>query len=137
MIPIRDDNPTHHTPYVTVALIVVNVLVFLLEVAQPGPQGMQAFIWKYGFVPAELQQGSARLSDEMHEINSRQPPTMAMDRFGNVQLVKPQRLPAEDATALPAWLNIFTCMFLHGGWMHLIGNMLYLWIFGNNIEDRL
>lgn len=42
-----------------------------------------------------------------------------------------------DLAAVPAWLTVFTSMFLHGGWMHLIGNMLYLWIFGNNIEDAM
>ena len=46
------------------------------------------------------------------------------------------RLPAELA-AVPAWMTVFTSMFLHGGWMHLIGNMLYLWIFADNVEDRL
>ncbi len=45
-------------------------------------------------------------------------------------------LPAE-LEILPAWLTIFTSMFLHGGWMHLIGNMLYLWVFGNNVEDAM
>ena len=45
-------------------------------------------------------------------------------------------LPAE-LELLPAWLTIFTSMFLHGGWMHLIGNMLYLWVFGNNVEDAM
>ena len=45
-------------------------------------------------------------------------------------------LPAELAV-LPAWMTIFTSMFLHGGWMHLIGNMLYLWVFGNNVEDAM
>ncbi len=44
------------------------------------------------------------------------------------------RLPLEYAV-VPAWLTVFRSMFLHGGWMHLIGNMLYLWIFGNNVED--
>jgi membrane associated rhomboid family serine protease len=38
---------------------------------------------------------------------------------------------------IPAWATMFTSMFLHGGWMHLIGNMLYLWIFGNNVEDAM
>jgi membrane associated rhomboid family serine protease len=46
------------------------------------------------------------------------------------------RLPAEIAV-VPAWSTVFTSMFMHGGWMHLIGNMLYLWIFGDNVEDRL
>ena len=45
-------------------------------------------------------------------------------------------LPAE-LEVLPAWLTIFSSMFLHGGWMHLIGNMLYLWVFGNNVEDAM
>ncbi len=45
-------------------------------------------------------------------------------------------LPAEQVV-IPAWLSIFTSMFMHGGWMHLIGNMLYLWVFGNNIEDAM
>ena len=47
-----------------------------------------------------------------------------------------KNLPAE-LEILPAWLTIFTSMFLHGGWMHLIGNMLYLWVFGNNVEDAM
>jgi membrane associated rhomboid family serine protease len=44
---------------------------------------------------------------------------------------------APELAAVPAWLTVFTSMFLHGGWMHLIGNMLYLWIFADNVEDRL
>lgn len=46
-------------------------------------------------------------------------------------------LPDDVPTAIPAGLTLFTSMFLHGGWMHLLGNMLYLWIFGNNIEDAM
>ena len=51
-------------------------------------------------------------------------------------LFETARLPAE-LTLVPAWMTAFTSMFLHGGWMHLIGNMLYLWIFGNNVEDAM
>jgi len=47
------------------------------------------------------------------------------------------RFPEETAAAIPASLTLLTSMFLHGGWMHLLGNMLYLWIFGNNIEDAM
>ncbi len=51
-------------------------------------------------------------------------------------LVEGRQLPPE-LVMVPAWLTLVTSMFLHGGWMHLIGNMLYLWIFGNNIEDSM
>lgn len=49
-------------------------------------------------------------------------------------ILGPETLPPE-LTIVPAWATVFTSMFLHGGWMHLIGNMLYLWIFGDNVED--
>lgn len=136
MIPIRDENPTHGTSYVTIALIVLNCLVFLYEVTRPG-DGMQQFVWKYGYVPAEFVQGSEAVRKEMQAANNAAPTVARDPRTGRPVLVRPQQLPVDEATLYPAWVNIFTCMFLHGGWMHLLGNMLYLWIFGNNIEDRL
>jgi len=132
MIPIRDDNPTFHPCVVTVGLIVVNVLVFLAEISQ-GDAGMQRMIWKYGFVPAELVQSREELRREM-VVNA--PYEQVVNPFGRV-FTRPQRLPFREVVELPAWINIFTSMFLHGGWLHLLGNMLYLWIFGNNIEERL
>jgi len=101
MIPIRDDNPTTHKPYVTIALVAANVLVFLYQAAQ-GPYA-EAFVMKFGLIPYEL----------THRVE-----------------LTPQG-------GFPAVGTIFTSMFLHGGWLHLGGNMLYLWIFGNNVEDRL
>jgi rhomboid family protein len=90
MIPLHDDNPTRSMPVVTVTLIVINVLVFLAELANPG-------LMAFAMVPANvLQQGGSG-----------------------------------------TYLTFITSMFLHGSWMHLIGNMLYLWIFGNNIEDAM
>ncbi|MBD3403390.1 rhomboid family intramembrane serine protease [candidate division GN15 bacterium] len=99
MFPIRDDQPTIRTPYVTVALIIINTLIFLYSQVQ-GLQGFRVFIAEFGFTPA-----------------------LYLDAPPNVQL--------------PGWylLTPITSMFLHGGWMHLIGNMLFLWIYGNNIED--
>jgi membrane associated rhomboid family serine protease len=92
MFPVGDDNSQRRTfPYVTTALVVLNVLVFLLELSQG-----EKFITDWAFIPA-------RFSDE----------------------------PGADA------VTIFTAMFMHGGWMHLIGNMLFLWIFGDNVEDRI
>lgn len=91
MFPIGDDNSGRRSwPIVTVALIVLNVLVFFLEL-----QNGDAFITQWAFVPARF----------------------AAD-------------PSGDAVTL------LSAMFMHGGWMHLGGNMLYLWIFGDNVEDR-
>ncbi|NIP41679.1 MAG: rhomboid family intramembrane serine protease [candidate division Zixibacteria bacterium] len=106
MIPIRDDNPTRITPYFTIALIVINCLVFIYEFAQ-GTQGFREFTFKYGLIPAELMQGRDLTPPEYSHLAS------------------------------SPYLNLFTSMFMHGGIIHLGGNMLYLWIFGNNIEDVL
>ncbi len=101
MIPLRDDNPAAITPYVTVALIIACVLVFLRQVTLGMGDG-EAFVYQYGAIPAVV--------------------------FAYAEL------PVELGAVSP-YGSLITSMFLHGGWMHLIGNMLYLWIFGNNIED--
>jgi membrane associated rhomboid family serine protease len=101
MFPLRDDNPTRNVPFLTVSLIILNVLAFLYEFIQPD-QGMRV-VMQFGFIPAELTRG-VELSPQAY---------------------------------FPTIGTMFTSMFLHGGWMHLIGNMLYLWIFGNNVEDLL
>lgn len=141
MLPIRDNILISSTPYVTIGLIIVNTLVFLAEYTQ-GPMGMQRVTWKYGYVPAKLAQSRDEFATEL----AKKPPIRPVtDRFGrplvnpfNGQpLLEPDQSSFDAALKLPASVNIFTCMFLHGGWMHLIGNMLFLWIFGNNVEDRL
>jgi membrane associated rhomboid family serine protease len=101
MIPLRDNIPSSSYPVVTVALIGVNVLVFLYEL-QLGPK-LEPFLLTNGFVPA---------------------------RYLYLAATEPWNLPAR-------FLPMFTSLFLHGGWLHLIGNMWTLWIFGDNVEDRL
>ncbi len=98
MFPYKDDNPTYSFPFVTIALIAMNVLMFLYQAFSP--EGFRGFIFAYGAVPAHL------LSMETHQ-------------------------PLHPAA------TVFTAMFMHAGPAHLAGNMLYLWIFGDNIEDRL
>ena len=107
MFPLKDDNPSNTAPIVTVALIVLNALVFVYQISLEagGPDGAragQAFIEEFGLVPCRLT-GACRVGSEL---------------------------------PLPA-LTIFTSMFMHGGLFHIGGNMLYLWIFGNNVEDTL
>ncbi|MBT3627245.1 MAG: rhomboid family intramembrane serine protease [Rhodospirillaceae bacterium] len=106
MLPIKDNNPTHITPYVTIALIAVNVVVFLITLALPDGGDAQVK-FALGAIPAVIFQ------------------------------VK--EIAAQDAI-LPSsvdFLSVITSQFLHAGWWHLIGNMLYLWVFGNNIEDAM
>jgi membrane associated rhomboid family serine protease len=114
MIPLRDDNPTRRFPLVVVALIAANVVVFLYQLILPRPQDA-LFVYAYGAIPAMIigEVGRARLVEEL------------------VANGAPFRPPD------PVWLSIFTSMFLHGGLLHIGSNMLYLWIFGNNVEDVL
>jgi membrane associated rhomboid family serine protease len=94
MFPIRDHNPSEKTPYVTYALIAVNVVVFLSYWPQGDARTINAFFGTYAMIPAAVSQGEQ-------------------------------------------WSTLVTSMFLHGGWMHLAGNMLFLWIFGDNLEEEL
>jgi membrane associated rhomboid family serine protease len=108
MIPIRDDIPSRSYPVVTVVLIVLNVLAFFYELLL-GPAELQRFFYAYAVVPARyFTSGSVEWWGTAWE---------------------------SEMTGLV--LPIFTAMFLHGGWLHLGGNMLYLWIFGDNVEDRM
>ena len=115
MFPIRDENPTELTPFITWLFIGANVLVFLL-VQGAGPMvDARAFgesLCRLGTIPAELT-GDLGPGDTI--------------TFG------PYRCPAGGLT----WATVLTSMFLHGGWLHLIGNMWFLWVFGNNIEDSM
>ncbi len=103
MIPLRDDNPTSITPYVTYAFIGACVLAFLWQLSL-GQKGFEAAVAALGVIPVTL------LGDESL------PPALYL---------------------VPPAATLFTSMFLHGGFMHLAGNMLYLWIFGNNVEDAM
>jgi len=104
MFPLKDDNPISITPFVTWALIAINVLIYLYQFFLLGPQASELFAFQYGAIPAVV--------------------------------VGQQSLPVNIA-AIPPVLSVFTSMFLHGGLMHLVGNMWFLWIFGNNIEEAM
>ncbi len=105
MIPLRDANPTHRTPVVTLAIIAACLAVFVVELtvqADGGDRALERFFSDWGAVPAAV--------------------TSAVEA-GDLLSDGPR--------------GIVTSLFLHAGWLHLVGNMLFLWIFGNNIEDRL
>ena len=121
LFPISDDNSDRHrTPYVNYLLIIINVLVFIFL------QGMghdYHFTYAYSTVPAEIITGRDIVTAAQTHINE-----VTGQEF---------YIPGLEPTPINVYLTTITSMFMHGGWMHLIGNMLYLWIFGDNIESRL
>jgi membrane associated rhomboid family serine protease len=113
VIPLRDANPTRRTPIVTIGLITLCVVAFAYELgaqATGGDEALERLFNDWALIPAHL--------------------TVALGGSGAAT----QTAGATDLGRQLA--TIVTSMFLHGGWIHLIGNMLYLWIFGNNVEDR-
>jgi membrane associated rhomboid family serine protease len=119
VIPVSDDNPTHRTPWVNWALLAINLFVFVvLQPWQANPCVQQAFFVDWAAVPEEVVSGEPMSQTEVDATTQGACPIQA-DAGKNV------------------YLSVITAMFLHGGWVHLLGNLLYLWIFGNNVEDRL
>lgn len=118
MFPLRDDNPTHRFPVLTVALIALNVLVFAFQSTKPNPAefatvaelkaSQTGIVCEFAVVPDRVLDGDAP-ADPCVDINREQ------GRF----------------------TGLVTHQFIHADLLHLLGNMLFLWVFGNNIEDRL
>ncbi|HET7870738.1 MAG TPA: rhomboid family intramembrane serine protease [Actinomycetota bacterium] len=138
MIPIRDVNPTTRTSWITLALIAANVVVFLLWQPTLGANSdTRTFFFFYcnALVPWEvthqtsLAQGGAAARDA---IEADLGPQLGSGVGAGLQQRLQQRCPDKDVN-----VSIPVSMFLHGGWLHIAGNMLFLWIFGNNVEDRL
>ncbi|MFG2511205.1 rhomboid family intramembrane serine protease [Streptomyces sp. NPDC048584] len=130
VIPVHDVNPARRTPWVTYALLAANFVVFV--VLTPGTVGgggladlchLQAFLDRYAAVPQEL-------------IHHRLPDLVPTGGTG-VGPRGPGCVIGPPGYEKSPELSVLTAMFLHGGWLHLLGNMLFLWIFGNNIEDRM
>ncbi len=133
VLPVHDENPTRRTAVVTYALIAVNVVVFVLSpvaVHLVGSTPLQqqckqvAFFDRYAAVPDEL-------------VHNRQEPVGATGETGTARgrsgCVELHPAPFDKTP----FLSVLYAMFLHGGWLHLLGNMLFLYVFGNNVEDRL
>jgi membrane associated rhomboid family serine protease len=103
MVPLRDENPTQITPYITIGLIAINLLVFFYELSLNSYQ-LNGFFELFAVVPRELTAS-----------------------FNGIAVGQP----------VPEPLTLITSQFLHAGWVHVGFNMLFLWIFGNNVEEEL
>ena len=132
-IPLKDYNPTRRTAVVVILIILLNFSVFIYQSylsreyqqnplrasdlqALAWPSSLEYYVLKDGLIPAELVQ----------QRNLEIP--VGKDRWGQT-VVYPRRISP--------MLSLLFSLFMHGSWLHLLGNMLFLWIFGNNIEDRL
>jgi hypothetical protein len=117
MIPLKDNIRAVRRPVVNYALIGFTALVFLLQFGGEDSQ----LVERYGMIPKRV-----------FHPDERVPIAVAVDRFRDRVVYR----PAEETPFTP-WLTLLTCIFLHGGWLHFLGNMWILWIFGDNVEDRL
>jgi membrane associated rhomboid family serine protease len=114
VFPYHDENETQRTPIVTMATIAVTLLVWLVVQGAGGTLALARSVCELGLIPGELMMSVA-------------PGTRFPMGEGLVCLTDPGRQVS----------NVVTSMFLHGSWMHLLGNMWFLWLFGNNIEDSM
>jgi membrane associated rhomboid family serine protease len=119
MLPIGDENERGHGPaLVTLAFIALNIAVFLLLQGGGGPSG-EEFTYGHAAVPYEITNGVDLVEPEEITVGGETVP-----------------IPQEPGPS-PIYLTLLWSMFMHGGWLHLAGNMLFLWIFGDNVEHRI
>jgi membrane associated rhomboid family serine protease len=124
LLPLKDDIPTRRFPVLTVAIIVICCLayfVFEQGLWELGATGNERVL-EYGAIPYEI----THPGDECGEADN-----------GQVVCEGQEGVVGSAPDQAPWWVTLFTAMFLHGSLLHLGGNMLFLWIFGNNIEDSM
>lgn len=123
MIPLRDNVPSRTTPFVNYAMIAACAVVFLAQLLE-GNDG-ETLIERMGMIPARV----------LHPDRTVEIPDVEVVRTPRGLEERITHRPAAPSL-VPAWLTPLTCIFLHGGWMHFLGNMWFLYIFGDNVEDR-
>ncbi|MEM8983460.1 MAG: rhomboid family intramembrane serine protease [Pseudomonadota bacterium] len=111
MLPIRDDNPQIYTPYVTYGVIAMNAIVWATLQGFGSEAALGESICRLGLIPADL-------LGTLESIDRQQPIPCRIDGQSD-------------------WITVLSSMFMHGSWMHILGNMWFLWIFGNNVEDAM
>jgi membrane associated rhomboid family serine protease len=141
VIPLHDLNPTRRTPFVTVFLIAACIAVYFFVQARPGGtdtvrveggdtvriESSVRFSLEYAAVPCEIAQGRPLTLLEVAATFNR----------GDKEACQSSATGPELFAGKNVWLAVLTSIFLHGSLLHLGGNMLFLWVFGNNIEDHL
>jgi membrane associated rhomboid family serine protease len=155
LIPLKDNIPTARFPLVTVLLIVVNIAVFVWQFAQPSDPGSSTSppipgvsqqdetVLKYGAVPYRLLHPGKDCAVGVVPAPSGGVQTLVCegtklyDETKKTDLAAVPPKPFVPLDSPPWWVTLLTSMFMHGGLLHIGFNMLFLWIFGNNVEDSM
>ena len=132
MFPIKDVNPTHRTPFVTVALILACLAVWVLWQQEPQRSSGEDLLFnlEQAAIPCEVVEGRPLTVQELTATYGSNGGDAEACNVGTD--TSPPGVPGKQV-----WLAVLASMFFHGGFMHIAGNMLFLWVFGNNIEDHL
>jgi rhomboid family protein len=157
VIPLKDDIPTSRFPVITVAIIAINIAVFIWQLSFPtdpelsqieGFDAIQQSSLEYGAVPYRItrpgEDPDCAIGAVGEPVNGQFEPGVVCEgtsEFTEAE-TNAQQNPGSDLGPFPieqaAWfVTLFTSMFMHGGILHIAGNMLFLWVFGNNIEDSM
>lgn len=145
LIPIKDRNPTRTFPYVTISLIILNVFIFVFESPFADERVTVNVLYRFAFIPSlfRSQFDEAKYDrawDKLKEDFMNRP-MRGRGLFAWFQEARERKALLDDLEKIEQSrrrlepLTLFTCLFLHGSLWHLLGNMLFLWVFGNNIED--
>jgi rhomboid family protein len=155
VLPLKDNNPTSRFPVVTVGLIAICIAVFIWQLNFPTNQRLsdagfghvdQSSL-EYGAIPYRITHTNvgdcdigavSKLTSGQYQAGVVCPGTKDFEEaVARSRAVPEANLGPFPIDQKPWWVTLFTSMFMHGGWLHIIGNMLFLWVFGNNIEDRM
>jgi membrane associated rhomboid family serine protease len=151
LLPLKDNIPTERFPVVTVVLILINVAVFIWQLTlsddpnsstSPHVRGLSESderIIELGAIPYRLTHPGkgCGVVTATAGADPGSDPIVCEDTAKRREAEERPGVKVVDLEEPPFWATIFTSMFMHGGWLHIIGNMLFLWVFGNNVEDRM
>jgi membrane associated rhomboid family serine protease len=144
VLPLKDRNPTSRFAWVTFGLIVLNGLAFLLwePIFGHGNLYQQLWFFCHAEIPWELTHQTSLAQGGHSAVAAINHAHIGLNGRGLQAVLQGHHVAGAPANAPSCphkswWESVFVAMFLHGGWLHIGGNMLFLWIFGNNVEDRI
>jgi membrane associated rhomboid family serine protease len=139
VIPVRDNIPNDNFPVVTVVIIAINVFVFLFLQGptfsfSSGQEVKTEPLVAYGAIPYRVTHPGDECGIALPDTPNE---TVVCEGTDLARAAQAEGVPVQDVREPPAFLTLFTSMFMHGGWLHIFFNMLFLWVFGNNVEDSM